>query len=86
MWYGSDWEAGLEAQYLSEGESAYKPVGAVTYVNLKAGWDLSDSLRLSTGIDNVGNVEPEDTSGYNDWNSSYDFKGRYFWAGASYQF
>ncbi|WP_237067216.1 TonB-dependent receptor plug domain-containing protein [Microbulbifer guangxiensis] len=86
MWYGNDWEAGAEVQYLSDGESAYKPVDAMTYLNLKAGWDVSDAMRLSAGIDNVTDEEPEDTSGYGDWNSSYDFKGRYAWAGFSYQF
>lgn len=85
-WYGNDWEAGAEMQYFSDGESAYKPVKSMTYLNLKAGWDLSDATRLIAGIDNVADKKPEDTSGYGDHNGSYDFKGRYFWAGASYQF
>ncbi|WP_295800584.1 TonB-dependent siderophore receptor [uncultured Microbulbifer sp.] len=86
MWYGNDWEVGAEVQYLSEGESSYKPVDAMTYLNLKAGWDVNESLRLSAGLDNATDEEPEDTSGYSDWNSTYDFQGRYLWAGASYQF
>ena len=85
-WYGNDWEVGADIQYLSDGESSYKPVEAMTYLNLKAGWDMSDALRLSAGIDNATDEEPEDTSGYGDWNSSYDFQGRYAWAGVSYQF
>ena len=86
MWYGNDWEVGAEVQYLSDGESPYKPVDAMTYLNLKAGWDVNDNLRVSAGLDNATDEEPEDTSGYSDWNSTYDFQGRYFWAGASYQF
>lgn len=85
-WYGNDWDLGAEMQYFDDGESAYKPVKSMTYLNLRAGWDINEATRLSAGIDNVADKEPEDTSGYGDWNSFYDFQGRYFWAGASYQF
>ncbi|WP_160152679.1 TonB-dependent siderophore receptor [Microbulbifer sp. ALW1] len=89
MWYGNEWEAGVEAQYFDGGISSSPylvDVDSKTYLNLRAGWDVNDTLRLSAGLDNVTNEEPQDTSGYGDWNSFYDFQGRYFWAGASYQF
>ena len=88
-WYGNDWDAGVEAQYFDGGisSSPYSvAIDSKTYLNLRAGWDVNDNLRLSTGLDNVTNEEPQDTSGYGDWNSFYDFQGRYVWAGASYQF
>ncbi|MBY6190463.1 TonB-dependent receptor [Microbulbifer agarilyticus] len=85
-WYGNDWDMGAEMQYFDDGYSPYKPVKSMTYLNLRAGWDINEGTRLSAGIDNVADKAPEDTSGYNDWNSFYDFQGRYFWAGASYQF
>ncbi|MBB5212357.1 TonB-dependent receptor plug domain-containing protein [Microbulbifer hydrolyticus] len=88
-WYGNDWDAGVEAQYFDGGVSSSPysvDIDSQTYLNLRAGWDVNDNLRVSTGLDNVTNEEPQDTSGYNDWNSFYDFQGRYFWAGASYQF
>ncbi|WGL16353.1 TonB-dependent receptor [Microbulbifer bruguierae] len=85
-WYGNDWDLGAEMQYFDDGYSAYKPVNSMTYLNLRAGWDINEGTRLSAGIDNVADKAPEDTSGYGDWNSFYDFQGRYFWAGASYQF
>ncbi|QKX15876.1 TonB-dependent siderophore receptor [Microbulbifer sp. YPW1] len=84
-WYGNDWDMGVDMQYFDDGYSPYLPVQSMTYLNLKAGWDVNESLRLSTGIDNVSDKDPHTTSG-SDWNSFYDFQGRYFWAGASYQF
>lgn len=89
MWYGNDWEAGVEAQYFDGGVSSEPylvDIDSKTYLNLRGGWDVNDTLRLTAGLDNVTNEEPQDTSGYSDWNSFYDFQGRYFWAGASYQF
>lgn len=89
MWYGNDWEAGVEAQYFDGGVSSEPylvDIDSKTYLNLRGGWDVNDTLRLTAGLDNVTNEEPQDTSGYSDWNSFYDFQGRYFWAGATYQF
>ncbi|WP_226663150.1 TonB-dependent receptor plug domain-containing protein [Microbulbifer aggregans] len=89
MWYGNDWEVGVEAQYFDGGVSSSPysvDIDSMTYLNLRGGWDVNSSLRLSAGLDNVTNEEPQDTSGYGDWNSFYDFQGRYVWAGASYQF
>ncbi|WP_299596011.1 TonB-dependent siderophore receptor [uncultured Microbulbifer sp.] len=84
-WYGNDWDMGVDMQYFDDGYSPYLPVKSMTYLNLKAGWDVNESTRLSAGIDNVSDKDPHTTSG-SDWNSFYDFQGRYLWAGASYQF
>ncbi|MFC6634776.1 TonB-dependent receptor plug domain-containing protein [Microbulbifer taiwanensis] len=84
-WYGSDWDLGADIQHLSDGHSEYLRVPSHTYLNLKAGWDVNEATRLSAGIDNVTDREPATTSG-SDWNSAYDFQGRYAWAGVSYQF
>ncbi len=84
-WYGSDWNVGAEVEHIGEGDSPYMHVPSHSYLNLQAGWDVSDELRLSAGVDNVADREPSTTSG-SDWNGSYDFKGRYAWAGISYQF
>lgn len=85
MWYGSDWNLGLEARHLGKGEGAYLPIPSHTYLNLRAGWDLNDAVSFTAGVDNVADREPATTSGSH-WNSAYDFKGRYAWAGVSYQF
>ncbi|WP_255873263.1 TonB-dependent receptor [Microbulbifer elongatus] len=61
MWYGNDWDAGIEAQYFDSGVSASPylvDIDSKTYLNLRAGWDVNDNLRLSTGVDNVSNEEP----------------------------
>ncbi|WP_323846797.1 TonB-dependent receptor plug domain-containing protein [Microbulbifer magnicolonia] len=84
-WYGNGWDLGADVQHLSDGHSPYQDVPSHTYLNLKAGWDVNDATRLSAGIDNVTDREPATTSG-SDWNSAYDFQGRYAWAGVSYQF
>lgn len=85
IWYGDDWSVGAEVQHIGEGDSPYLHVPSHTYLNLQGGWDVNDALRLSAGVDNVADREPSTTSG-SDWNGSYDFKGRYAWAGVSYQF
>ncbi|MEW5249884.1 TonB-dependent receptor [Microbulbifer sp. 2201CG32-9] len=85
-WYGNDWQVGTDIRYLSDGESSFRPIDAVTYLDLNAGWTVTDAVRLSAGIDNVTDEEPEDVSGFGDWNSAYDFRGRYAWAGVSYEF
>ncbi|MCX2783543.1 TonB-dependent receptor [Microbulbifer thermotolerans] len=85
-WYGSDWNLGLEAQYLGKGESSYRPIPSHTYLNLRAGWDLNDAVSLTAGVDNLTDREPATTTSTSYWNSAYDFMGRYAWAGISYQF
>ncbi|MCW8125022.1 TonB-dependent receptor plug domain-containing protein [Microbulbifer halophilus] len=86
-WYASsDWSLGLDVRYLGNGESPDRAMPSHTYLDLHAGWDVNDSVRVSGGIDNLNDREPTDGSGNSDWNSSYDFKGRYAWAGVSYQF
>ncbi|WP_193165070.1 TonB-dependent receptor plug domain-containing protein [Microbulbifer hainanensis] len=84
-WYGDNWNLGADVQYLGDGHSPYMAMPSHTYLNLKAGWDVSDAVRLSAGVDNVTDREPATTSG-SDWNSAYDFQGRYAWAGVNYQF
>jgi iron complex outermembrane receptor protein len=88
-WYAGNWDMGLDVRYLHKGETPagedFLPMSSRTYLDLKGGWDVSDQLRLSAGVDNVADREPAATTGSN-WNSSYDFRGRYAWAGVSYQF
>jgi len=84
-WYASDWNLGLEARHLGKGDSTYLPIPSHTYLNLRAGWELNDAVSFTAGVDNVTDREPATTSGSH-WNSAYDFKGRYAWAGVSYQF
>ncbi|MGQ9427465.1 TonB-dependent receptor plug domain-containing protein [Gilvimarinus sp. F26214L] len=85
MWFGSNWEVGLETEYFDSGETPYVEADSKTYLNLRGGWDVNDAFRLTAGLDNVGDEEPQDM-GLSSWNSFYDFKGRYYWAGATYQF
>ncbi|WNZ57191.1 TonB-dependent receptor [Microbulbifer sp. MKSA007] len=85
-WYADNWDFGIDAQYLSDGQSPYVDVPSHTYLNLKAGWDVNDNMRLTAGIDNIADREPSYTSSWYDVNSSYDYQGRYAWAGISYQF
>ncbi|WP_444919062.1 TonB-dependent receptor plug domain-containing protein [Microbulbifer sp. JMSA003] len=84
-WYADSWDFGADIQYIGDGHSPYLDMPSHTYLNLKAGWDVNDSMRLTAGIDNVTDREPSTTSG-SDWNGTYDFQGRYAWAGVTYQF
>ncbi|WP_346839032.1 TonB-dependent receptor [Microbulbifer sp. SAOS-129_SWC] len=84
-WTADNWSLGAQVEHIGAGDSPYMHVPSHTYLNLKAGWDVNDAMHLSAGVDNVTNREPSTTSG-SDWNGSYDFKGRYAWAGVSYQF
>ncbi|BBM00514.1 TonB-dependent receptor [Microbulbifer sp. GL-2] len=84
-WYADNWDFGADVQYIGDGHSPYLDVPSHTYLNLKAGWDVNEAMRLSAGIDNVTDREPSTTSG-SDWNGTYDFQGRYAWAGVTYQF
>jgi len=84
-WYADNWDFGADVQYIGDGHSPYLDMPSHTYLNLKAGWDVSEAMRLSAGIDNVTDREPSTTSG-SDWNGTYDFQGRYAWAGVTYQF
>ncbi|WP_226644933.1 TonB-dependent receptor plug domain-containing protein [Microbulbifer variabilis] len=84
-WYADNWDFGADVQYIGDGHSPYLNVPSHTYLNLKAGWDVNEAMRLTAGIDNVTDREPSTTSG-SDWNGTYDFQGRYAWAGVTYQF
>ncbi|GAA5445777.1 vitamin B12 transporter BtuB [Microbulbifer sp. NBRC 101763] len=84
-WYADNWDFGADIQYIGDGHSPYMDMPSHTYLNLKAGWDVNESMRLTAGIDNVTDREPSTTSG-SDWNGTYDFQGRYAWAGVTYQF
>ncbi|WP_308368448.1 MULTISPECIES: TonB-dependent receptor [unclassified Microbulbifer] len=85
-WFADSWSLGLDVRHLSDGETSYREVPSHTYLDLHAGWDVSDALRLTAGVDNLADREPTDGSGSGDWNSTLDYKGRYAWAGVSYQF
>ncbi|WP_444942789.1 TonB-dependent receptor plug domain-containing protein [Microbulbifer sp. ZKSA006] len=84
-WYADSWDFGADIQYIGDGHSPYLDMPSHTYLNLKAGWDVNESMRLTAGIDNVTDRDPSTTSG-SDWNGTYDYQGRYAWAGVSYQF
>ncbi|WP_444923364.1 TonB-dependent receptor plug domain-containing protein [Microbulbifer sp. DLAB2-AF] len=85
-WYADNWDFGADVQYIGDGHSPYVNVPSHTYLNLKAGWDVNESMRLTAGIDNVTDRDPSYTSSYDDVNGTYDFQGRYAWAGVTYQF
>ncbi|WP_444903912.1 TonB-dependent receptor plug domain-containing protein [Microbulbifer sp. CnH-101-E] len=84
-WYADNWDFGADVQYIGDGHSPYLDMPSHTYLNLKAGWDVNEAMRLTAGIDNVTDREPATTSGSN-WNATYDYQGRYAWAGVTYQF
>ncbi|MFA0790192.1 TonB-dependent receptor [Microbulbifer echini] len=84
-WYADNWDFGADVQYIGDGHSPYLDMPSHTYLNLKGGWDVNDAMRLTAGIDNVTDREPSTTSG-SDWNGTYDYQGRYAWAGVTYQF
>ncbi|WP_444883850.1 TonB-dependent receptor plug domain-containing protein [Microbulbifer sp. PSTR4-B] len=89
-WYADNWDFGADIQYIGDGHSEELDMPSHTYLNLKAGWDVSEAMRLTAGIDNVTDREPSYTSIHSavsfDTNSTYDYQGRYAWAGVTYQF
>ncbi|MCH9691941.1 MAG: TonB-dependent receptor [Gammaproteobacteria bacterium] len=88
-WYSDNWDAGIDFEHTGSGETFTEEptsVSSRTYLNLKAGWNINDALRLSAGVDNLSDQEPQDLTGNGAFASSYDFRGRYAWAGVSYQF
>ncbi|WP_445363280.1 TonB-dependent receptor plug domain-containing protein [Microbulbifer sp. ANSA003] len=89
-WYADNWDFGADIQYIGDGHSPDLDMPSHTYLNLKAGWDVNEAMRLTAGIDNVTDRDPSYTAinGANsfDTNSVYDYQGRYAWAGVTYQF
>ncbi|MFA0811238.1 TonB-dependent receptor plug domain-containing protein [Microbulbifer epialgicus] len=89
-WYADNWDFGADVQYIGDGHSETLDMPSHTYLNLKAGWDVNEAMRLTAGIDNVTDRDPSYTAitGANsfDTNGTYDYQGRYAWAGVTYQF
>ncbi|WP_108946146.1 TonB-dependent receptor [Shewanella halifaxensis] len=96
---GNDWSATYEARYIDGMDSfackddpseCYAPsVDAVVYHDLSATYDLTDTVRLSGGVNNLFDEQPPYYSGNNDSNTdpyTYDVLGRYFFVRASMKF
>ncbi|GIU50600.1 TonB-dependent receptor [Shewanella sairae] len=96
---GSDWSATYEARYIDGMDSfackddpadCYAPsVDAVMYHDLSATYDLTETVRLSGGVNNLFDEQPPYYTGNNDSNTdpyTYDVLGRYFFVRASVKF
>ncbi|MCL1139839.1 TonB-dependent receptor [Shewanella pneumatophori] len=96
---GSDWSATYEARYIDGMDSfackddpskCYAPsVDAVMYHDLSATYDVTETVRLSGGVNNLFDEQPPYYSGNNDSNTdpyTYDVLGRYFFVRASVKF
>jgi outer membrane receptor protein involved in Fe transport len=89
-WSGPRWSLGYRASWIdsySERGGEVFPgtrnrVGAVLYHDLRAGWRVSERLRLDLGVDNVGDVQPPLLVNADEANtdlSTYRALGRGFW-------
>ncbi|MGS0679818.1 TonB-dependent receptor plug domain-containing protein [Shewanella sp. 125m-7] len=96
---GDDWSATYEARYIDGMDSfsckddpseCYAPsVDSVMYHDLSANYDLTNTVRLSGGVNNIFDEEPPYYSGNNDSNTdpyTYDVLGRFFFVRASVKF
>ncbi|ABZ76147.1 TonB-dependent receptor [Shewanella halifaxensis HAW-EB4] len=96
---GDDWSATYEARYIDGMDSfscnddpseCYAPsVDSVVYHDLSANYDLTSTVRLSGGVNNIFDEEPPYYSGNNDSNTdpyTYDVLGRFFFVRASVKF
>lgn len=102
-WFMADWMATLTWRYYSEVDqfsaspTAVNKLESVSYLDLSARYDLSDTIQLRGGINNLLEQDPPLTSlaGYggdestgrgNTFPQLYDAQGRYIFAGATISF
>ncbi|QYJ96413.1 TonB-dependent receptor [Shewanella alkalitolerans] len=96
---GDSWSATYKARYIDgmdsfacqdDPSSCYAPsVDSVVYHDISATYDVTNTIRLSGGVNNVFDKEPPYYSGNNDSNTdpyTYDVLGRYFFVRASMKF
>ncbi|PMG71992.1 TonB-dependent receptor [Shewanella sp. 10N.286.51.B7] len=96
---GDDWSATYEARYIDGMDSfackddpsdCYAPsVDSIVYHDISANYDITETVRLSGGVNNVLDEEPPYYTGNNDSNTdpyTYDVLGRYFFVRASVKF
>ncbi|MCW3174168.1 TonB-dependent receptor [Shewanella subflava] len=94
-----DWSATYEARYIDGMDSfackadttkCYAPsVDSIVYHDLSGSYDLTNTVRVSAGVNNVFDEEPPYYTGNNDSNTdpyTYDVLGRYFFVRANVKF
>ena len=94
-----DWSATYEMRYIDGMDSfscigkestCHSPtVGSVVYHDLSGSYNLSDSVTLSGGVNNLFDKQPPYFTGNNDSNTdpyTYDVLGRYFFVRANVRF
>jgi len=96
---GDDWSATYEVRYIDgmdsfacqdDASECYAPsVDSIVYHDLSGSYDLTETVRLSGGVNNVFDEEPPYYTGNLDSNTdpyTYDVLGRYFFVRASVKF
>ncbi|MDP5146709.1 TonB-dependent receptor [Shewanella sp. ULN5] len=94
-----DWSATYEARYIDGMDSfackadttkCYAPsVDSIVYHDLSGSYDVTSTVRMSAGINNIFDEEPPYYTGNNDSNTdpfTYDVLGRYFFVRANVKF
>jgi outer membrane receptor protein involved in Fe transport len=94
-----DWSATYEARYIDGMDSfackadttkCYAPsVDSIIYHDLSGSYDVTSTVRMSAGINNIFDEEPPYFTGNNDSNTdpyTYDVLGRYFFVRANVKF
>ncbi|MDP5146708.1 TonB-dependent receptor [Shewanella sp. ULN5] len=94
-----DWSATYEARYIDGMDSfackadttkCYAPsVDSIIYHDLSGSYDVTNTVRMSAGINNIFDEEPPYFTGNNDSNTdpyTYDVLGRYFFVRANVKF
>ncbi|MBQ4852684.1 TonB-dependent receptor domain-containing protein, partial [Pseudoalteromonas sp. MMG012] len=94
-----DWYANYKVRYisgmdsyacLSESSSCYAPsTPSVMYHDISGSYFINDSIKISSGINNLFDKQPPYYTGNNDSNTdpyTYDTLGRYFYAGVNVKF
>lgn len=92
-----DWSAGVSFRYIGEADDVnggdFDPLGksvdAVFYTDIHGTYYLSDSLKISAGIDNLFDEKPPYLTSWNDANTdvmTYDLIGRRGFVRLNYQF
>jgi iron complex outermembrane receptor protein len=96
---GDDWSATYEARYIDGMDSfackadttkCYAPtVSSIVYHDLSGSYDVTNTVRMSAGVNNIFDEEPPYFTGNNDSNTdpyTYDVLGRYFFVRANVKF